>query len=770
MFSARLIRKKVEKTSSSQVTRDKKTTKRKRKNGKVHAKPLATRKKRLRVASDGASTAVTTTTITTGHQNTATDTDINKNKVNRSTQKDKRAKRKTQNTRSQRESSALWDESERVPVLYRNTDSENQLSYDSESSIASFDEESHQDAQDLDTFSFLDRENQQDLDSSSFLDRENQQDLDSSSFLDRENQQDLDSSSFLDTENQQNLDSQNTQSCNMASKKHRHKKTQEGRVDTSLIGKCLKSVATERGSVVAAIAENTTLYLQGCLLLRPLLGSVEVLGYIIQQGKSQAIYSLPSCSLLGVTALDCVEVEAGSGVLQGLPSAFVDDLVEMKTKVTLLEVLPHSSQRLDLLMGAGWGSLGTLWDHMKPWESIGAAVVTPKICSKARITHIKPEWKEAAQMVVSSWSCGAVPRVVVCGGKGVGKSTFFKYLANTMIAAQPDTGILCLDFDPGQPELSLPTSLSLTHLTKPLLGPPYTHDLAELSLHHRHVLVGSVNPQFVLEEYVSAVQELCRAASGMEGDLPLLVNTMGWTRGTGLEVMLDVVRLVQPTHVLQFQDHRNSRNYPFPLTAAAVTTARGGIATSTGTEVHYSLTLLPSAGPGPVAPNMAHPRVQRELRVLAEAALAMEAEQRVTVPLGRVALYVCEEQVPRERLLQVLNAQLVALCRVDPSDLHTLQDGLPQCLAPLRGCGDLLGWGVVVGVDPLTRELHLATVLPPQQVTQQVNAIVMPRIHLPTSFYKLFCLGKGPYLEKERREGAGRLRVGRRIMPRGPRQ
>ncbi|MPC34659.1 hypothetical protein E2C01_028057 [Portunus trituberculatus] len=81
MFSARLIRKKVEKTSSSQVTRDKKTTKRKRKNGKVHAKPLATRKKRLRVASDGASTAVTTTTITTGHQNTATDTDINKNKV-----------------------------------------------------------------------------------------------------------------------------------------------------------------------------------------------------------------------------------------------------------------------------------------------------------------------------------------------------------------------------------------------------------------------------------------------------------------------------------------------------------------------------------------------------------------------------------------------------------------------------------------------------------------------------------------------------------------
>lgn len=538
-------------------------------------------------------------------------------------------------------------------------------------------------------------------------------------------------------------------------------------IDASLIGECLSVTKTERGSVVAALVPETTLYLQGCVIVCPVLGHAEVLGYTLHEGQSQPLYSLPSCSLLGVTAIEGLEVDPALTSLQGLPPLWLKELAQRHTRVMLLEVKRHTSPRVEFLASAGWGLLTGYRDWQKPWHSIGASIVTRGNRHKDRLTHVLPEWKKAAQTVVMNWNCGAVPRVMICGGKGVGKSTFFKYLANTLLSAQPDSGILCLDLDPGQPELSLSTSLSITRLTKPLLGPAFTHNLNDLSLCRKHILVGAVSPQFVLEEYIAAVRELIREA-GVMGDMPLLVNTMGWTQGTGLGLMLDVLRLVLPTHVMQIQSHRDSRNYPFHLDGAAVSGARGGITTQAGGwDLHYALTILPSAGQAGSAPHMAQPKVLREMRVLAEAGQAAEHGHRITVPWAKVALHVCQEQVPRDRILQVLNAQLVALCRVDPSNLHTLHPDLPQLLVHNAGFGDLLGWGVVMGIDPLTTDLHLATTMTPQQVSEQVNAIVMPRIHLPASFYKLFCIGQGPYLEEGNREGGARLRVGRKIKPRG---
>lgn len=745
MFSVKVIQNKLKKAETTRASKDKNTAKKKRKNGKIAAKK-AVRSKRPRLASSGGGGG--------GGAVTRTDTDVNKNKVKRLTKnknKDKRLQTKNErNRRTKREENA--PSQPRVPVLYRNTEKTTHI-YNS------------------DIHEPLGRETELDFnDSFPYVELGESQRVN----------QDFEHS-FTLLENQERdfgvvNDCYNTEdSCSMPKKKRRPQHVPEvDETSANLIGECLTSTETASGSVVAALGDNTTLYLQGSVVLKPLLGSIEVLGCVLQQGESQTVYSLPSCSLLGVEVKECGEVVPGSGFLQTLPSDWVDGLVERNIKVVIIEVLPHTSPRVDLLVSAGWRSLGKPSDRQKPWHSVGAFVVTPRSSLRTRVTHIPDEWREAAQTVVMNWGCGAVPRVVVCGGKGVGKSTFFKYLANSLLSAQPEdaqAGILCLDFDPGQPELSLPTALSLMHLTKPLLGPAFTHCLDQMSVLCRHVLVGAVSPQFVLEEYTSAVRELVEAAGATEGRaLPLLVNTMGWTQGTGLGLMLDVLRLVQPTHVVQLQDHRATRNYPFPLDATTVATARGGITTRGDAELHYSLMLLHGAGAVASAPNMAQPRVQRELRLLAEAGRVAEAGQRVVVPWGRVALHVCEEQVPRERILQVLNAQLVALCRVEASGLHRLQDGMPQQLAPHAGFGELVGWGVVMAVDMLAGTLHLTTTVPQQRVTDEVNALVMPRMHLPAPFYKLFSVGKGPYLEEGSHEGVGRLRVGRQVKPRGPRR
>lgn len=534
------------------------------------------------------------------------------------------------------------------------------------------------------------------------------------------------------------------------------------------IGECIATTTTESGTVIAALHQSATLYLQGSIRVTPLLGTVEVLGYKLRQGESQVMYSLPTASLLGVTAVEARTIDGTQESLDGVDAMWLEGVKEKTSSAVILEVSRHSSPRVSFLVSAGWGVLGRCLKIQRPWNSIGASVVTRNDYNKYRVTRIPPEWREAAQTLVETLKCGSVPYVIICGGKSVGKSTFFKYLANTLLSATPETGVTCLDFDPGQPELSLPTALSLTHLTQPLLGPPYALNLDTISSSRTHKLVGAVSPQFILEAYGKAVRDLCDAARERASKAPILVNTMGWTQRTGLGLMLDVLRVAKPTHVMQIQSPKSDRNFPFFLEAETVRDARGGITTSPGdVDLHYGLTILPCATLDNCGPHISQPKALRELRVLAEAGQAVESESHIAVPWANVALHVCEDQVPRDRILQVLNAQLVALCRVELPSLCTPHPDLPQLLLPGAGLGDLLGWGVVMGVDPLASKIHLATALSEEVVHEEVNALIMPQLHLPAAFYKLFSAGKeGPYLQKEGRNEAARLRVGRNFKPR----
>lgn len=63
-------------------------------------------------------------------------------------------------------------------------------------------------------------------------------------------------------------------------------------------------------------------------------------------------------------------------------------------------------------------------------------------------------------------------RGIVCGGKGVGKSTFLRYCVNHLLSQGP---VLVIDLDPGQAEFTVAGSVSATVVTDPLLGPNFTH-------------------------------------------------------------------------------------------------------------------------------------------------------------------------------------------------------------------------------------------------------------------------------------------------------
>lgn len=64
-------------------------------------------------------------------------------------------------------------------------------------------------------------------------------------------------------------------------------------------------------------------------------------------------------------------------------------------------------------------------------------------------------------------------RLLVCGKKGTGKSTFSRYFINSMLNHHPV--VAYIEADCGQPEFTPPGLVSFHLIDTPVFGPPFTH-------------------------------------------------------------------------------------------------------------------------------------------------------------------------------------------------------------------------------------------------------------------------------------------------------
>ena len=103
-----------------------------------------------------------------------------------------------------------------------------------------------------------------------------------------------------------------------------------------------------------------------------------------------------------------------------------------------------------------------------------------------RLFKSSPVWDTAVSSILKSLNSleKRNPRLVVAGGKGVGKSTFMRYVTNRLLqslSANTDfnvahvPAVLYIDLDPGQAEFTIPGCLSVTKVVRPLMGPNFCH-------------------------------------------------------------------------------------------------------------------------------------------------------------------------------------------------------------------------------------------------------------------------------------------------------
>ncbi|KAF7370581.1 Polynucleotide 5'-hydroxyl-kinase GRC3 [Mycena sanguinolenta] len=179
---------------------------------------------------------------------------------------------------------------------------------------------------------------------------------------------------------------------------------------------------------------------------------------------------------------------------------------------------------------------------------------------------------------------------LIKGHKKSGKSSFARTLLNRLLCRY--SKVAFLECDPGQSEFTpgglvalniierhvfgtlFPhtTPVSIVHL---VLGPPFTHPTLPSFAHY----IGMSTPRSSPSHYLASIQSLVETyqldvqtpANYDDGPkisdaIPLIVNTMGWTKGLGADLTRKIEDLVQPTDIFEVEapifEHSSSFDHP----------------------------------------------------------------------------------------------------------------------------------------------------------------------------------------------------------------
>lgn len=301
-------------------------------------------------------------------------------------------------------------------------------------------------------------------------------------------------------------------------------------------------------------------------------------------------------------------------------------------------------------------------------------------------------------------------RTIVCGGKGLGKSTFLRYYVNKLLANGP---VLVIDLDPGQAEFTVAGHVSATVATKPLLGPSFTH----LTSPDLMLNIGMISVMDNPTRYINAVAEVlahCRSCTKYKS-MPWIINTMGMTNNMGLKVITLIIMHVQPTFVLQIDNKK--RGYGTELHPETARKLLNDFKNDRlfknvmDTDLSYKFFAYSREDNDMKSMSLA-PRDERYLNFLAYFGELLNVYNGPGL-LGIIPYEVrlndlnigTNVKIPKDAVTKVINGKIIALCQLstlDKGKVFVLGDNAIRCL----------GHGLVRSVDFEKGILYVVTPTP----------------------------------------------------------
>ncbi|KAI0637595.1 hypothetical protein C8Q77DRAFT_1047087 [Trametes polyzona] len=421
---------------------------------------------------------------------------------------------------------------------------------------------------------------------------------------------------------------------------------------------------------------------------------------------------------------------------------------------------------------------------------------------------------------------------LVKGPKNSGKSTFARLLLNKLLSRF--RRVAYLECDLGQSEFTPGGMVSLNVVEQPLFGPPFTHPSVPFAAH----FVGATSPRTSPSHYLESIQALLQQyeidvrnatldedSADSEDDrisssIPLVVNTMGWTKGLGADLARRIEEILEPSDIfvcagMSFDDEFGygghepappSVHVPHsggPRIHSIESVSQDTSASHYTAADHRNLSILsyfhatfpqaalpsPYASPTPSywntgLPLCAQPPYEVDFQVAFDKLILTGAGS---------------EDVVQSEVHRALNCAVVALVTCEPGtlDLNLFPDAdadtCSNAASPFKyeqgapppppSTSRCLGLGLVRAVSPPSASkvsIQLLTPVP-QQLLAEARVLVMGELQLPVwgmlDYRTLdtggdiagYERGRVPYLRWGKGEGAGgeRRRVRRNLMRKG---
>ena len=238
-------------------------------------------------------------------------------------------------------------------------------------------------------------------------------------------------------------------------------------------------------------------------------------------------------------------------------------------------------------------------------------------------------------------------RLLVCGNRGVGKSTLFRHLANRFLSSH--STVCLVDTDPGQAELDSPGTVSIWTTSAFLLSPGFCagkYDSAKMTPLLRIAVPGVSSDRDT--DFFS--RSVARLAALVPPGMPVVINTPGWITGFGLETLVATASVFKPSAAFQIHD---------PQSHIAATVSLG--------EATTAYPLIGCGGGGVVVPLSLPAVLLRDIgmkRRLGVGLAVSLAAPLVKVALSRICIAIHNgEKIPDELVLHAIVKTVVALVR-----------------------------------------------------------------------------------------------------------
>jgi len=509
-----------------------------------------------------------------------------------------------------------------------------------------------------------------------------------------------------------------------------------------------KTLTNQR--TVIGLKHEEKFYFKGKILLKVLAGRLEILGYSMTASSNSdfvEVFSPRGYSLLYCQGFkDHKETDAHDKLLdEGLESVDAENLhsdciiVIKKHEADwcryLSENINKNRSKMNLL-NRDFKNLpqeiqndGVVADVEK---LLDINLVSP-IAEYSRMFQVGEDWSLATQSIDWSLKNNITPKVVVAGGKGVGKSTFLRWLTNKIVSQSP---VVLLDLDPGQAELSIPGYLSVSLLTKPLLGPNFSH----IGSHQTQLLVclGDLSPGNCPHRFHKILTKLLDYIKTNLSSYPLLVNTMGWCNGVGLMLLVDTIRLLQPTTVIQLNSKFPRKNFPYSLTPGRISNTKDKWR-SDKVKLNYNLLEMNAVPESNSAKDMRSkdywglpdPRMLRDMVMLSWLGKTGWEWPVYKMHMSSVTLGVANGKVSPEALLSASNSVLVDLCHVrDTEKCRPASRPELYSVTAKNVVKPSLGVGFIRNIDLDQFIIYLATYVPVSDLAD-VNCLLIGQLHVP---------------------------------------